>query len=494
MYYCRNFCDLRINTKYSIRYFSNKVHLQINPLKCLHDEPVHITAINIPPGSNVTLVSTIQDTKGNSFIANAHFRSDEYGTIDLLQHPSLDGSYKGLFPMGPIAALHPAPNVFKYQRFINRDVTVPLIVNFKLLKGHLNEEEAAAPDPNSVLDSAKHERIYMAEKATRIPVREGRLRGTLFIPEGEGPFPGVIDLFGTAGGLIEFRAAQLASRGIASLSLAYFGFEDLPREMNEIDLTYFEEGVDYLHNYPKVTSLNSCAGNGYLHSECILAIYVSETCTLSNIPGVCRICLRTSCIRARRISSLVKKSGVGAIGSSKGADIVCSMAAYLPKVKAVVSINGIAVNSWCPMKYKDLVIPGLAFRVEKAKFLGPDLISSIEMSDDSEDYPETHIPMHKSKAEFLFICSKDDANWKTVIETERAVARMKANGKTNYELIKYDGAGHLVDPCYAPFSSSTFHKMANCGLFYGGNVKDHSAAQVDSWRRIIELFKKSIIV
>ncbi|RXG73087.1 hypothetical protein Avbf_03701 [Armadillidium vulgare] len=73
MYYCRNFCDLRINTKYSIRYFSNKVHLQINPLKCLHDEPVHITAINLPPGSNVTLVSTIQDTKGNSFIANTHY-------------------------------------------------------------------------------------------------------------------------------------------------------------------------------------------------------------------------------------------------------------------------------------------------------------------------------------------------------------------------------------------------------------------------------------
>ncbi|KAB7506096.1 Acyl-coenzyme A thioesterase 4 [Armadillidium nasatum] len=299
----------------------------------------------------------------------------------------------------------------------------------------------------------------MTEKTTRIPVREGRLRGTLFIPEGEGPFPGVIDLFGTAGGLIEFRAAQLASRGIASLSLAYFGFEDLPREMNEIDLAYFEEGVDYLHSYPKVTFP-----------------YKDQKNKMKQI--------------ATKPRTTVKKSGVGAIGSSKGADLVCSMAAYLPKVKAVVSINGIAVNSWCPMKYKDLVIPGLAFRVEKAKFLGPDLISSYEMSDDSEDFPETHIPLHKSNAEFLFICSKDDANWKTVIETERAVARMKANGKTNYELIIYDGAGHLVEPCYAPFSSATFHKMGNCNLFYGGNVKDHSAAQVDSWRRIIELFKR----
>ncbi|KAL7646589.1 UNVERIFIED_CONTAM: hypothetical protein RMT77_001840 [Armadillidium vulgare] len=440
MYYCRNFCNLRINTKYSIRYFSNKVHLQINPLKCLHDEPVHITAINIPPGSNVTLVSTIQDTKGNSFIANTHYRSDEYGTIDLLQHPSLDGSYKGLFPMGPIAALHPAPNVFKYQRFINRDVTVPLIVNFKLLKGHLNEEEAAAPDPNSVLDSAKHERIYMAEKATRIPVREGRLRGTLFIPEGEGPFPGVIDVFGVAGGLLEYRSAQLASRGIASLTLAYFAFEDLPKKMEEVDLSYFEEGVDFLLSHPKI-----------------------------------------------------KKSGIGSIGVSKGADIANAMGAFLPKVKAVVSVNGLGVNILCPLKYKDLVIPGLLFDTSKIEFLAPDLLGVRDSFYDSDDFPETHFPLHKSEAKYLFLCAKEDGNYKTDFEVDKAVARMEEKGKTDYEVIKYDGAGHLMEPPYAPFSLATFHRVASSAVAWGGNSKDHTEAQIDSWRRIVEFFKRNIV-
>jgi len=30
----------------------------------------------------------------------------------------------------------------------------------------------------------------MAEGVKRFPVREGRIRGTLFIPPGDGPFPG----------------------------------------------------------------------------------------------------------------------------------------------------------------------------------------------------------------------------------------------------------------------------------------------------------------
>ena len=61
----------------------------------------------------------------------------------------------------------------------------------------------------------------------------------LSIFPGDGPFPGVIDLFGTAGGLIEFRSALLASRGFVSLSLAYFAFDDLPETLGEVDFDYF---------------------------------------------------------------------------------------------------------------------------------------------------------------------------------------------------------------------------------------------------------------
>ena len=61
----------------------------------------------------------------------------------------------------------------------------------------------------------------------------------LHIFSGDGPFPGVIDMFGTVGGLFEFRSALLASRGFATYSLPYFAYEDLPPTLLDLDLEYF---------------------------------------------------------------------------------------------------------------------------------------------------------------------------------------------------------------------------------------------------------------
>lgn len=69
---------------------------------------------------------------------------------------------------------------------------------------------------------------------------------------GGGPVPAVIDLFGAAGGLVEYRAALLASRGIMALALAYFRYDDLPKTMNELEVDYVEEAVQWLCRHPKV--------------------------------------------------------------------------------------------------------------------------------------------------------------------------------------------------------------------------------------------------
>jgi len=46
-------------------------------------------------------------------------------------------------------------------------------------------------------------------------------------------------MFGTAGGLMKFRSALLASRGFAALALAYFAYEDLPQGI-DLQMEYFE--------------------------------------------------------------------------------------------------------------------------------------------------------------------------------------------------------------------------------------------------------------
>ena len=64
---------------------------------------------------------------------------------------------------------------------------------------------------------------------------------------GDGPFPGVIDMFGGVGGLCEHRASLLASRGFAAFALPYTAFDDLPETL-ELNLEYFKAWIEHSHS------------------------------------------------------------------------------------------------------------------------------------------------------------------------------------------------------------------------------------------------------
>src|SRR5699024_11289262 len=55
-----------------------------------------------------------------------------------------------------------------------------------------------------------------------------------------GPLPTIVVLGGSEGGLSESSAALLASHGFNTFALAYFGIEDLPKELVNIPLDYIE--------------------------------------------------------------------------------------------------------------------------------------------------------------------------------------------------------------------------------------------------------------
>ncbi|XP_068163613.1 bile acid-CoA:amino acid N-acyltransferase-like [Antennarius striatus] len=98
------------------------------------------------------------------------------------------------------------------------NVCTPMLVSVSVYRGHLAEGFR----DQSPLASALIERWYMAPGVQRIDIREKGVRGTLFIPPGPGPFPGVLDMWGGGGGLVEYRSSLLASHGYASFVLEYF--------------------------------------------------------------------------------------------------------------------------------------------------------------------------------------------------------------------------------------------------------------------------------
>ncbi|XP_034848586.1 acyl-coenzyme A thioesterase 6 isoform X2 [Mirounga angustirostris] len=214
--------------------------------RCSWDEPVRIAVRGLAPRQPVTLRASLRDEKGALFRAHARYQADAGGLLDLARAPALGGSFTGLEPMGLLWALEPEKPLV---RFVKRDVQTPFAVELEVLDGH-------EPDAGRVLGRAVHERDFLRPGVRREPVRAGRVRATLFLPPGAGPFPGIIDLFGSGGGLCEYRASLLAGHGFAVLALAYFGFEDLPEYLDDMHLEYFEEAVDFMLQHPKVKGPN----------------------------------------------------------------------------------------------------------------------------------------------------------------------------------------------------------------------------------------------
>lgn len=80
----------------------------------------------------------------------------------------------------------------------------------------------------------------------RIVIHEDGIVGALYRPEPPGPYPAVIVLGGSEGGVPERAAAKLAGEGFAAMALAYFGIDPLPRYLVEIPLEYVASAIAWL--------------------------------------------------------------------------------------------------------------------------------------------------------------------------------------------------------------------------------------------------------
>ncbi|XP_075803507.1 acyl-coenzyme A thioesterase 1-like isoform X2 [Microtus pennsylvanicus] len=268
------------------------------------DEPLSISVRGLAPEQPVTLRAALRDEKGALFRAHARYRADPHGELDLARAPALGGSFAGLEPMGLLWAMEPDR---PFWRLIKRDVQTPFVVELEVLDGH-------EPDGGRLLARAVHERHFMAPGVRRVPVREGRVRATLFLPPEPGPYPGIVDLFGVGGGLLEYRASLLAGRGFAVLALAYYNYDDLPKSMDAMRMEYFEEAVNYLLSHPEV-----------------------------------------------------KGPGIGLLGISKGGELGLAMASFLKGIKAAVFINGSVGAVGNTINYKDETIPPLSLLRDRIK-------------------------------------------------------------------------------------------------------------------------------
>ncbi|KAK1888186.1 Acyl-coenzyme A thioesterase 1 [Dissostichus eleginoides] len=120
-----------------------------------------------------------------------------------------------------------------------------MVVTISVYQGHQTEGFL----DQVLLASVVVERWYMAPGVRRVPITDGRLTATLFLPSGPGPFLGLLDLWGGGEGkLVEYRAALLAS-----LALDYLTPQIINKGTGKmVDNDYFETAYRVLEQHPQI--------------------------------------------------------------------------------------------------------------------------------------------------------------------------------------------------------------------------------------------------
>lgn len=262
----------------------------------------------------------------------------------------LRGTYTGIEPTGLLWSMKPAT---PHKRFQRTNAMNPHVVKFSV-----EEQE----EGGRVLAEATNERLLIGDGVSRKTIKDGNIRGVLFTPPGEGPFPAVLDLYTFGGGLSERRASLLASRGFLVLTVALYGHEDMPKAIQVVHLDYFEEAIRLLKKQDGVGS-----------------------------------------------------NDIGVISMSKSADLALSIASFLSGVAATVWIYGCCSNVMLPLHFHGKqLLPGL--RLDVDKLIPPKDESGaadgrkVLRDPLAEENRAALVPVEHAECRFLFAAAGDDHN------------------------------------------------------------------------------------
>lgn len=157
------------------------VSVAVSPATGLADERVETRVAGLGPGQPVTLRAMVTNERGCLFQSCAHYRADRRGELHLGTDASHGGDYTGVEPMGLFWSLAPAGMERPYQRLVPRKTGSPMKVEMLVHQGH----SMPGTIPGPVVARAEVERWFTAPGVRRIRLKEGGVRGSLFLPPGE---------------------------------------------------------------------------------------------------------------------------------------------------------------------------------------------------------------------------------------------------------------------------------------------------------------------
>jgi len=382
---------------------STKMHAQphemiisIQPAEAVYGTPFAMTISGLEPGEEATLKARSIDGSGIIWVSTATFKADREGIIDPSRQAPVSGDYEEPDVMSLLWSMKPSNSRNKDIAF--RKYPHGLTVRYQAINA---KGETAA---------ACLKRTYQNpdEGLVQVLMDANGCKGFLYHPKTGGPFPGIILLSGSGGGMNTTLAEVFASNGFAALALAYFRYPELPGFLEEIPLEYFLGAVEWMQNH-----------------------------------------------------SAVQKTRLGLVGHSKGGECALLLAslydafdavvAYVPSAYVWKCVSPDVKSSWS-LGGKGLpFISTIETKEEVQQFYRGELSSIRKWFTDGLEAAEPDliekatIPVENIRAPIFLASDTDDRTWPSSQFCETIVKRLEANHFVyEYKHIRGEKAGHHV--------------------------------------------------
>uniref|UniRef100_UPI0037E8329C peroxisomal succinyl-coenzyme A thioesterase-like n=1 Tax=Semicossyphus pulcher TaxID=241346 RepID=UPI0037E8329C len=416
------------------------VKLSVQPPRGLVDEKFSILVQNTPPGFQLTIHALHKCEDGHSWEAFAHYKANNTGTVNVSEDPSQGGTYSGVEQMGLLWSLRPVPGSKPWLRLKKKNVQTPMEITISVYRGHQTE---GFPD-QVPLAGVVVERWYMAPGVRRVPITEGDLTATLFLPSGLGLFPGLLDLWGGGGQLVEYRAALLASHGIASLTLDYLTPNITMETGKMVDDQYFEKAYRVLEQHPQVIG-----------------------------------------------------SRIAMLGFSLGSSFTLKMAAYskVVKLRCAVCIGGCHVQ---PVDGSlEQIINFFKQNAGKTRYTEEQQVIYRDLPLPIPTDPAFKVDVGRIQCPLLLVVGEDDQNWPAHESATDMKEMMERAGNSHLlTVLSYPNAGHLIEPPYTLHSRASLFESGRLRreviALWGGETVAHSHAQEDAWRKTLVFLRENL--
>ena len=286
-------------------------------------------------------------------------------------------------------------------------------------------------------------------------INQNGFQATYFAKDGLENKPAIIFIGGGQSG--DYWAQEFAKKEMVGLSLPYIGGEGLPTLPEEIELTYFENTINWLSQQPQVDA-----------------------------------------------------SKIVVMGASKNAELALIIASTFPKLVGGVVAYAPSSVSWsntvlpynsdevkASWKYKGIDVPYIP--MEKIVGNETDKIETLTYWDSglakADSLSQAIIKVEQITAPILLFSGLDDKVWPSAYMADMIERRLKNNSfGYSFQNIKYENAGHMIsaNPDYdSAYRTGVMNiKGKEYQFEFGGTQEGDFKAKQDARIRLMEFLEK----